>query len=309
MKNKKLEIEKLEKVPVQHYPTQVIEKPLVSVCVQTYQHVSYIKECLDSILMQKANFDFEILIGEDESTDGTREICIEYAKKYPNKIRLFLHKRENVIHVNNKPSGRFNMLYNLNKARGKYIALCEGDDYWTDSLKLQKQVDFLESNSNYKLSFHRSLLLKGDKKEVFKIPDDQYSFKFSDLIGKNNFIATCSVVFRKPKDFQIPDWFYSLPFADLALYYLIVNEGEMYCLPEFMSVYRIHDNGLWSGSSEMKKFKTHIDFLDKMIPSFTPELKAVAVNKKYIYQKQIARLKYPGSRVMRKLYSLSRKYI
>ncbi|MFW6272217.1 MAG: glycosyltransferase [bacterium] len=104
---------------------------------------------MDGILMQKTEFPFEILLGEDASTDGTREICIEYADKYPDKIRLFLHNRENVIYINGNPTGRFNLLYNLSSARGKYIAICEGDDYWTDPYKLQKQVDFLEENSEY----------------------------------------------------------------------------------------------------------------------------------------------------------------
>ncbi|WP_268225536.1 glycosyltransferase [Sinomicrobium oceani] len=138
---------------------KVGDKPLVSVCVQTYQHSPYIRECLDGILMQKTDFAFEILLGEDSSSDGTREICMEYAKKYANKIRLFLHHRENNIKIDGKPTGRFNFLYNLYNAEGKYIAICEGDDYWIDSLKLQKQVDFMEANeedyvgvyTNYKI--------------------------------------------------------------------------------------------------------------------------------------------------------------
>jgi len=115
-------------------------KPIISVCVQTYNHSNYIRHCLNSILEQQTNFDFEILLGEDASTDGTREICIEYAEQYPDKIRLFLHHRENNIKIGDQPTGRFNFLYNLFSAKGKYIALCEGDDYWTDPFKLQKKV-------------------------------------------------------------------------------------------------------------------------------------------------------------------------
>ena len=133
---------KYEKVPVEHYPTKVPEEPLVSVCVQTYQHVDYIEDCLEGILMQETSFSYEILLGEDASTDSTRNICIEYAERYPDKIRLFLHSRENNIEIGGQPTGRFNYLYNLYNANGKYIALCEGDDYWTDSLKLQKFLNF-----------------------------------------------------------------------------------------------------------------------------------------------------------------------
>src|SRR5690554_989135 len=135
-----------EHVKVQEHQNNVSENPMVSICVQTYQHVNFIEACLEGILNQKTNFQFEILLGEDSSTDGTREICIEYANKYPERIRLFLHHRENNIYIGGKPSGRFNFMFNLLSARGKYIALCEGDDYWTDPLKLQKQVEFLEAN-------------------------------------------------------------------------------------------------------------------------------------------------------------------
>ena len=133
---------------VQIYPTKVKESTLVSVCVQTYKHENYIKQCLDGILMQKTNFEFEILLGEDDSPDRTREICIEYADKYPNKIRLFLHDRSNVIYINGNATGRYNFIYNLTNAKSKYIALCPGDDYWTDPLKLKKQVNFLEKNDD-----------------------------------------------------------------------------------------------------------------------------------------------------------------
>ncbi len=299
-----MNLKKLQKVPVEHYDHKVPDKPLVSVCVQTYQHAKYIKECLDSILMQETNFNFEILLGEDESTDGTREICIEYAQKYPEKIRLFLHKRENVIYISGQPTGRFNVLYNLKETQGKYIALCEGDDYWTDPLKLQKQVDFLKSNNDYKLCFHRSYLLKGDEKEIFKIPENKSSFKIVDLINNNNFIATCSVVFKKPDNFQIPEWFFNLPFADIALYYLIVQEDKMYCLPEFMSFYRIHENGLWSGSSELNNLRRYVKFFNQLMPALSPGLKKAAIRKRKLFVKRMAKHKYPKKKILRKLYVL-----
>ena len=278
--------------------------PVVSVCVVTYNHKHFIEQCIDGILNQKTNFPFELIIGEDDSKDGTRELCINYAEKYPDKIRLFLRNEKDKIWISGSKTGRFNFIENLKAAKGKYIALCEGDDYWTDPLKLQRQVDFLETNNDYKLCFHRSYLLKGNDKEVFKIPDDQNTFKISDLIDKNNFIATCSVVFRKPDDFQIPDWFYTLPFADLALYYLIVKEGDMYCLPEFMSVYRIHEGGLWSGSDERGNLNKHIRFLNKMIPYLSPDMKTAATEKRKLQVKKMAKLKYPDSKLMRKAFVL-----
>jgi glycosyltransferase involved in cell wall biosynthesis len=124
--------ENYQKIPVDIFPNHVIESPLVSVNVVTYQHVHYIKDCLEEFIMQKTNFPFEILLGEDHSTHGTREICIEYAQKYPDKIRLFLHHRKNNIEINGRITGLFNFLYNFFSLRGKYITICKGDDYWTD---------------------------------------------------------------------------------------------------------------------------------------------------------------------------------
>jgi glycosyltransferase involved in cell wall biosynthesis len=141
--------ETYQKTPVFEYPNTVTKKPLVSVCVMTYQQVNYIKECLDGILNQKTEFPFELLLGEDASTDGTREICIEYAKAHPDKIRLFMHTRDNNIKIGGQGTAWFNCIYNLYMSNGKYIAICEGDDFWIDPYKLQKQADFLEENPEF----------------------------------------------------------------------------------------------------------------------------------------------------------------
>jgi glycosyltransferase involved in cell wall biosynthesis len=149
--------ERYQQVPVREYPNCVCEAvpaPVVSVKVSAYQHADFIKDCLNGILMQETEFPIEILIGEDESADGTREICREYADEHPDKIRLFLHRRENNIEIHGRPTGAFQVAYTSFMCRGKYIAYCEGDDYWTDSDKLQRQVNFLEEKSKYSLCYH-----------------------------------------------------------------------------------------------------------------------------------------------------------
>ena len=103
------------------------KKPLVSVCIPTYQHAAYIRQCLDSVLQQQTSFPFEIIIGEDDSTDGTREICLDYATRYPDQIRLFLRKEEEKIIINGNKTGRYNIIQNFREARGKYIAMLDGD--------------------------------------------------------------------------------------------------------------------------------------------------------------------------------------
>ena len=124
--------------------------PLVSICCITYNHAQFIQKCLDGFLMQKTNFPIEILIHDDCSTDGTTEIIRDYEAKYPELI-FPLYEEENQYQKGKAAEIDF---YNYRRARGKYIAYCEGDDYWTDPLKLQKQVDFMEANPEYSVCFH-----------------------------------------------------------------------------------------------------------------------------------------------------------
>ncbi|HET8804246.1 MAG TPA: glycosyltransferase family 2 protein [Aequorivita sp.] len=185
--------EKYERKKVQEYPNNARNNPLVSVIILTYQQKEYIKDCLEGILMQKTNFPFEIIIGEDDSHDGTREICIEYAKKYPDIIRLILQHRENNMKLGEVPTLRFNLMYAIYSTRGKYIALCGGDDYWTDFRKLQKQFDILETRSDLAMcthEMHHRILdrdYRPDLKRIFSIfvRDFQvYGLKCIPVLGK-----------------------------------------------------------------------------------------------------------------------------
>ncbi|NCD09785.1 MAG: glycosyltransferase family 2 protein, partial [Negativicutes bacterium] len=139
--------------------------PLLSVWVVVYNHEAFVRQALDSILMQKVTFDYEIVIGEDRSTDRTRDIVIEYQHLHPDKIRLRL-ARENLYSQGLKPG-----IGVLAVSRGKYIAMLEGDDYWTDPLKLQKQVDFLEAHPDYSLCGHNTKIIyenDGGRVEYFR---------------------------------------------------------------------------------------------------------------------------------------------
>lgn len=234
---------KYEKVKVEENHNSVASKPLVSVCIQTYQHVDYIKECLNSILNQKTNFEFEILLGEDNSSDGTREICIDYAIKFPNKIKLFQHNRENNIAIDGLPTGRFNFMYNLYSARGKYIALCEGDDYWTDPLKLQKQVDFLEKYQEVNLTGHYAQVIDslGNKRHVIGKHFQNY-FTHEEITYRNLRIPTASLVFRN--NIEFPEWITQVYGGDRAIIYLNSLKGDLKILEFTGSIYRIHEGGV-----------------------------------------------------------------
>ena len=242
----------------------------LSVCVQTYQHSEFIGECLDGILMQQTNFPFEILLGEDESTDGTRELCIEYANKYPEKIRLFLRSRKDVIYVNGNPTGRFNFLENLKVARGKYIALCEGDDYWTDPHKLQKQVDFLEAHREFTGAFHETQVLDelGRDERIEKIFGATASeiVRAEDTISQWSIFHTSSFIFTK-NALIIPDWFTKIISADMALFSIISKSGAFKKIPNVMSIYRKHEAGITETVNVKEFFYENrielINFLDE----------------------------------------------
>lgn len=219
-------------------------QPLVSVSVPTYQHSRYISECLDGILMQQTSFPIEIIIGEDGSTDGTREICEEYAIKHQDKIRLFNRDRELSQYVDREGHvTRFNGIWNRMSARGKYIAMCEGDDYWTDPLKLQKQVDFLEKHSEYGL-IHTNFKTKTNHDVVQgrKLLRVKSGNVFKSLIyGTYKSIGTLTVVYRKDLYDRIPKVFETKKYkmGDYPLFIEMSFYSKFKYLKHPTAVYRI----------------------------------------------------------------------
>ncbi|MGO2103616.1 MAG: glycosyltransferase [Psychroflexus halocasei] len=259
---------KYEVKPVIENKNLAPKNPLVSVCVQTYQHVNYIKSCLESILEQKTDFNFEILLGEDMSTDGTREICIEYAEKHPDKIRLFLHHRENNIKINGNPTGRFNFLYNLYTAKGKYIALCEGDDYWTDPLKLQKQVDFLEANPEIGASFTNAIIDNHINQITFEY---NKPYKLEEGVLDNRIVfnkgggvfPTCTFIFKAE---LAPSFFLKELAGDEMLLFTIANNSKIAFQDFISATYNRWNNGVFS--SIINNSKKLIEFRKKEINGY-----------------------------------------
>lgn len=275
----------------------------VSVSVVTYNQQDYIKQCLDGILKQQTNFEFEIILGEDESTDGTREICIEYANKYP-EIKLFLRRRENVIYINGNATGRNNFIENVKVCQGEFIALCEGDDYWTDPLKLQKQVDFLENNQTVNICFHKVKVLKNDNFNQQRLLEKFIGkpFKYIELIRHFNFIATASVVFRKPRELEFPSWFCDAVFGDLTLYKLVSNGNDFYCLNKCMAVYRVHEKGLYSGISRQSARLNYIQFLKIIFPYLNHLEKYEAKIKIKAIRNELCKLRFPNRWLLQRVY-------
>lgn len=232
-----------------------METPLVSICSITYNHAPFIRQCLDGFLMQQCNFPIEIIINDDCSTDGTTEIIREYAEKYPDKIFPIFHE-ENLYFQGVR--GMFQKFV-FPKARGKYIALCEGDDYWTDPLKLQKQVDFLESHPDYSMCFHKAEVVAESGAEapaIYEGIEEREYFSEEILIFKPH-IPTASCVMRRNVALNVP----SHPdfiVGDILVFATAYVCGKVYGMNEVMSIYRRHLGGWTYG-------KESIDFLQNIV--------------------------------------------
>jgi glycosyltransferase involved in cell wall biosynthesis len=215
--------------------------PLISVCLITYNHENYISEAIEGALKQKTNFNFEIVIGEDCSKDKTSEIVLAYQKKYPEIIKLFSQKT-NIGAMRNAYE------YTLPNCEGKYIAFLEGDDYWTDPLKLQKQVDFLENHVEYSMCFHNSFILLNNKiqKSKYANLDTDRDITINELL-KSNMIPTASCMFKNKFDANFYNKVLNLKLAsDWFLHIYNGERGKIRYMNETMSLYRSHDQGLWS---------------------------------------------------------------
>jgi len=227
--------------------------PLVSVRIATYQQAKYIGNCIDGVLLQKTTFPFEIIIGEDDSTDGTKDICIKYAKNHPDMIRLFLRDRSLSQLYDNH--GRFikrlNGTFNIMASRGKYQAFCEGDDYWTDPTKLQKQVTYLENNPDYALTTHKVMVVDENGNDLGRNRDIGYSGKGNRTFIQSEFLGGAgfhpsSWVYKSKTIKHLPEFIYYISAGDDVLMTRILQYGKGYCFNEIMSHYRIHGSGIWS---------------------------------------------------------------
>jgi len=203
----------------------------VSIFMLTYNQENFIAQAIEGVLMQETSFTYQLVIGEDCSTDRTREICKEYADKYPEKIKLLLNEKNIGLGAN--------YVKTYAKCTGKYVAICDGDDYWTDPLKLQKQVDFLEQTKDFSLVYtlKNNLFPSGE----MKAPGSDYLNiqNFEDLV-KGNYIASVTALFRNEKlSPDLEKYIPGFPYGDWPTYLLVLRDGgRIKLLPEVTAVYR-----------------------------------------------------------------------
>jgi glycosyltransferase involved in cell wall biosynthesis len=238
---------------------------ILSVCMVTYNHEPFIKQAIEGVLMQKINFPIELVIGEDCSTDSTRGICEEYAQKHKEIIR-FLPSEKNLGMIST-------FLRTYKACSGKYIALCEGDDYWTDPYKLKNQVDFLEAHPDFVICFHDVMILKnGDliaDNITRRVPEE------TDILEllKGNYLHTASVVFRQGLFSNFPEQYLKAPVGDYFLHMLNAKYGRIKKISKPMAVYRVHTGNFHYNKPQSQKDDEWLTQLSLMIPCFEGEVK------------------------------------
>lgn len=266
-----------------------VHEPLVSVRILAYNHEKYITRAIESVLNQKCDFLYEILIGEDCSTDSTRLICLEYQKKYPDIIKLIL---------NDNNIGLIKNYVNVtNEARGKYIACCAGDDYWCDDYKLTKQVDFLEKNSDYSMCFtnayeESNFSWEEYRKEVYGTAEDKEYF--GSQILEYLIVPASTVVYRNNLinyDFLLKREF----FAEDLIMYLKLNEfGKLRGMSDITTVYTRHTSSIMFKNCEEREkgLKTNIKYLMLIDDELNYKYHNIIKRSLTIAHYNVAKLKY-----------------
>ncbi len=287
-----------------------MEKAKVTVVTTTYNHDNYIEKCINGIVSQKTNFKFELLISDDCSTDNTREIIKKYAKKYPDIVKpIFREKNLGAMD---------NFVITLNEVHSEYVALCDGDDEWTDEKKLQMQVDFLDKHKDYSIVFHTTLIKFEDKsRDDVRHPINLKSKLNINNLIKENMIPANSVMYRwiyKKKDSLINEFPKNIVPGDYYLHLMHAKKGKIYYIDKVMSNYIRQPNGMWYLTSQPDKFnefysiygEKYLNFYNVIEKKLNLKKNEVYEQKRWILQKTLISYFAMGKYIkFKKLYKAS----
>jgi len=237
----------------------------VSVLLLTYNHERFLAEAIEGVLTQKTDFPCELVIADDCSTDGTREVIRRYWEKYPDRIRVLLNRR-NI-------KARRTVVRAYHECRGQYVATLEGDDYWTSPNKLQRQADFLDRHPDCTICFH-SVAMRwddGSREPLLCRPSKISEFYTLDDLLECNFIGTCSPVYRKGMFVTFPAWHFVMPVGDWSSSVLHALHGRIGYIDEPMGVYRQHSGGIYSAGDRPRKLRVAIETLRRFQCVLPPE--------------------------------------
>lgn len=262
----------------------------------TYNHENYIREAIEGVLMQVCNFYLELIVSNDCSTDSTDKVIQVIIQNHPKAVLIkYINHEKNLGMMPN-------FIETIEECNGKYIALCEGDDYWTDPLKLQKQVDFMEANPEYNICFHNTENFDQDKNKLIadSITRDVPETTNAEDLAKGNFIHTPSVVLRN--NFILPKWFSKSPLGDWTLYMIAIKDKKIKKLDEVMAVYRIHNNSIWSLKSKEFRVLNFVESIKLLINSniISENVNNVLLETMSNYKRQLPRKPYFFEQFIRK---------
>lgn len=267
---------------------------LLSVCIRTHNQERFIREALDSVLCQKTTFDFEIIVSDDASSDGTVAILQEYAIKYPTKIRLLLSETN--------LGGPNNLKRVIEASQAKYITCLDGDDYYTDEYKLQKQVDFLEAHPEFAACFHNTWMVdtQGRKQGLFNKPDFHAIHDAREFIKERWFVPIHSAVLRR-EYVEFPEWYDKVMNDDYVVHLSVAKHGAYYYMPDVMVAYRRHEQNISHAYGNMILTNTQLcTILENMKPLYSAEYAIDFDARIAEYQAEIADLQLLQSQPWRK---------
>lgn len=263
----------------------MINNPLVSICMVTFNHGKWIEKAINGVLIQKTDFPFELVIGDDASTDATRKIIEDFQFKEPSIVKAAFNT------LNLGLAKNFSLA--LNRCRGRYIAICEGDDFWTDPTKLQKQIDFLESNPDCVITSHNFSTLHESENMTDRQVKYNHDFDYDQRKTLMEWMTqplTCTFrnIFRDYTYFNKEGIF-----CDVVLFYEILKHGRGYFMKDDMATFRVHQNALSSGLTRWQWLRNHVIMFDYMHKNNPDDNLLQCISRKYCLSLYIDKLKRP----------------